>query len=168
MFTQRPAEMVASIALGDEVEERVRGRIIISTTTNGTRALRACATAPTVAIAGFLNLGATAKWLTHLSPNRVVLVCAGTAEFAALEDVLAAGALCACLPGMEMDDSAAVVQRAYHDARKDLREAVATSRNGSRLLGHSELRDDVELCLRRDVYDFAAVLDSAGIVRRVE
>ena len=76
---------------------KVRGKTIVSTTTNGTRALRAGAGAKTVLAASFLNLAATAEFLQQLSPAHVVLVCAGTRENTALEDVLAAGALCEML-----------------------------------------------------------------------
>jgi 2-phosphosulfolactate phosphatase len=71
--------------------EKVRGKIIVSTTTNGTRALRACAQAGTVLAASFLNLSATADFLR--GQKEIILVCSGTGEGAALEDVLAAGAL---------------------------------------------------------------------------
>jgi 2-phosphosulfolactate phosphatase len=40
--------------------EKIRGRTIVSTTTNGTRALRACAKAKKILAASFLNLAATA------------------------------------------------------------------------------------------------------------
>ncbi len=73
--------------------EKVRGQTIVSTTTNGTRALRACAGAQTVLAAAFLNLTATAKFVQQLRPTEVLLVCAGTRENIAQEDVLAAGAL---------------------------------------------------------------------------
>ena len=73
--------------------EKVRGKTIVSTTTNGTRALRACAGAPTVLAASFLNLTATAQFIRRLQPAEVLLVCAGTRENIATEDVLAAGAL---------------------------------------------------------------------------
>ena len=73
--------------------EKVRGKIIVSTTTNGTRALRACAGAQTVLAASFLNLTATAQRLRQLQPEQILLVCAGTGENRADEDVLAAGAL---------------------------------------------------------------------------
>src|SRR5471030_2060316 len=43
--------------------EKVSGKTIVSTTTNGTRALRACAGAKTVLAASFLNLGTTADFL---------------------------------------------------------------------------------------------------------
>ena len=71
--------------------EKVRGKTIVSTTTNGTRALRACAGAKTVLAASFLNLAATAQFIEKLHPAQVLLVCAGTRENMALEDVLAAG-----------------------------------------------------------------------------
>ncbi|HTV75542.1 MAG TPA: 2-phosphosulfolactate phosphatase, partial [Candidatus Baltobacteraceae bacterium] len=67
----------------------VRGKTIVSTTTNGTRALRACAGARTVLAAAFLNLSATADFLREKKFEDVLLVCAGTRENAALEDVLA-------------------------------------------------------------------------------
>ena len=77
--------------------EKVRGKTIVSTTTNGTRALRACAGAKTVLAASFLNLAATAEFIKIIQPAQVLLVCAGTRENTALEDVLAAGALCEIL-----------------------------------------------------------------------
>ena len=73
--------------------EIVRGRTIVSTTTNGTRALRACAGAKMILAASFLNLTATAKFLRQFQPGELLLVCAGTRENMADEDVLAAGAL---------------------------------------------------------------------------
>jgi 2-phosphosulfolactate phosphatase len=77
--------------------EIVRGKTIVSTTTNGTRALRACAGAQTVLAASFLNLTATAQFIRQLQPKQILLVCAGTRENMADEDVLAAGALCEML-----------------------------------------------------------------------
>jgi 2-phosphosulfolactate phosphatase len=77
--------------------EKVRGKTIVSTTTNGTRALRACAGAKTVLAASFLNLTATAQFIRQLQPVELLLVCAGTRENMADEDVLAAGALCEIL-----------------------------------------------------------------------
>ncbi len=73
--------------------ERVCGQTIVSTTTNGTRALRACVGAEAVLAGSFLNLAATAEFLRSNNFATVLLVCAGTGEGVALEDVLAAGAL---------------------------------------------------------------------------
>jgi 2-phosphosulfolactate phosphatase len=85
--------------LGNSPREytEVRGKTIVSTTTNGTRALRACLNAKTVLAASFLNLTATAEFLRRNQFETILLVCAGTGENQADEDVLAAGALCELL-----------------------------------------------------------------------
>jgi len=146
--------------------EKVRGKTIVSTTTNGTRAMRACAGAKTVLAAAFLNLTATAKFLRQLSPARVVLVCAGTREDTALEDVLAAGALCERLLDddgtREISDSAEIAHRTYAQAKSDLAAAVCRSENARRLLGISELRDDVPFCLQHDRYPLVVKRDVGG------
>ena len=85
--------------------EKVRGKTIVSTTTNGTRALRACASAQTILAASFLNLGATAEFLRAKNFQDILLVCAGTRENKADEDVLAAGALCELLLNESFDQN---------------------------------------------------------------
>jgi 2-phosphosulfolactate phosphatase len=60
-----PAELTGSVSfdLGNSprefTKEIVGGRTIVMTTTNGTRALRACAHARKILVSSFLNLGAT-------------------------------------------------------------------------------------------------------------
>jgi len=144
--------------------EKVRGKIIVSTTTNGTRALRACTGAKAVLAASFLNLSATAEFIKKLRPANVVVVCAGTRENTALEDVLAAGALCEMLPG-ELSDSAEIARRVYAQAKSDLAAAVRTSENARRLLAIPELHDDVLFCLQRDVFPLIIQLHTDGTIR---
>lgn len=147
---------------------RVARRTIITTTTNGTRALRACATAEAVAVGSFLNLAATACWVSAHPTRRLTLICAGTGEAAALEDVLCAGALCNLLlaQGGVLDDSAAVAWRAYNAVAADLPAAVKGARNARRLLENSELRDDVAFCLQRNVFELVGLLGADGVVRQ--
>jgi len=72
--------------------EKVNDKTIAMTTTNGTRALRACTRAKTVLAASFLNLRATADCVADA--RELILVCSGTLDQTAYEDVLAAGAMC--------------------------------------------------------------------------
>jgi len=146
--------------------EKVRGKTIVSTTTNGTRALRACAGAKTVLAGSFLNMGATAKFLRESNFENLLLVCAGTGERTALEDVLAAGALGEILLGggtAELSDSAQIALAAFHQTKGDLTRAIGKSENARRLLAIPDLRDDVEFCLQRDIFDFVAALDGDAI-----
>jgi 2-phosphosulfolactate phosphatase len=166
--------------------EKVGGKTIVSTTTNGTRALRAGAGAQTVLAASFLNLTATAQFIRRLQPAQIVLVCAGTRENIATEDVLAAGALCELLSdhfgipdapltpslspfgrgeGVRLNDSAETVLGAWRKAKSNLVAAVSDAENARRLLAIPELRDDVAFCLRQDVYNLIAALGRDGAIR---
>jgi 2-phosphosulfolactate phosphatase len=76
--------------------DRVAGRSIVFTTTNGTRALKRCQEADQILIGCFANLDAVAKAVGK-SGLPVHLVCAGTDGKLSAEDVLCAGALAADL-----------------------------------------------------------------------
>jgi 2-phosphosulfolactate phosphatase len=144
--------------------EKIRGQTIVSTTTNGTRALRACAGAQAVLAGSFLNLAATAKFLNQSPPQALLLVCAGTGEGPALEDVLAAGAL-AGLVGGEYSDATEIAARTFLSAKADLPAAIATSQNARRLLAIPELRADVAFCSQRDLFKIVAVMGPDGAIR---
>jgi 2-phosphosulfolactate phosphatase len=148
----------------------VRGKTIVTTTTNGTRALRACAPAQTVLVGSFLNLAATARRLKQLAPENLLLVCSGTGEQAATEDALAAGALADLIWGDArggIADSAQLAREFYRRFQDDLSAAMIHSANGQRLLASPELRDDVAFCLRRDVFQLVAAMNPAGIIQKI-
>lgn len=149
--------------------DKVSARTIAITTTNGTRALRACAQAKTVLVGSFFNLRSTAEFILKNPPEELILVCSGTFEESALEDVLGAGALADLIwnefAGGAISDSALMARQVYQRAATNLIEAAAQSRNGKRLLSRPELRDDVVFCLRRDVFEFVAVMRD-GIIRK--
>jgi len=144
--------------------EKVRGRTIVSTTTNGTRALRACAAAKIVLASSFLNLAATARFLNQSPQDEVMLVCAGTGDGLALEDVLAAGAL-AGLIGGDYTDATEIAARAFLSAQAGLPAVLAASQNARRLLALPDLRADVAFCAQRDIFKIVTVLDAAGALR---
>jgi len=142
--------------------ERVRDRVVLFTTTNGSRALRACQGARAVLAGAFLNLTATFEVVRQLKSDRIVLVCAGTGTEPALEDILAAGAFVeqwrASGPTPALTDAAAVAWRAWREAAADLMAALADSANAQRLLQQPELQEDVPWCLQRDRFSLAAWL----------
>jgi len=150
--------------------QAVHGRAIAMTTTNGTRALRACHRAWSILVGSFLNLSSTAELLRKEPPRHLLLVCSGTFEQLALEDVLGAGALCDLLWDNYTDgdiaDSAEVARRLFQVEQMDLLAAVARSRNGSRLLANPDLSADVSFCLRRDHFNLVAELAPDGGIRR--
>ena len=150
------------------VAETVRGKTFITTTTNGTRALRACSKAQTVLVASFLNLRATTDWLVAARPAELILICGGTFDEAAYEDILAAGAVADAVwdSAAPVTDSAQVARQVYRAVANDLFGAMKFSRNGRLLLANPALRDDVAFSLQRDTVGFVAMLDKSGEVRR--
>lgn len=149
--------------------ERVAGRRIVMTTTNGTRALHACTGAAAILAASFGNLGATARWLDRHPPSRILLVCAGTLDHASFEDALAAGALADEIWNRTangwVDDAARMVRELFRARRQDLLRAVSEGRNGARLLRLPDLAADVPVCLEPNRFSFVARMASDGCLR---
>jgi len=151
--------------------EKVAGRIIVSTTTNGTRALRAAARAKLVLVSSFLNLQATADFLLKSNPLELLLICSGTYEGPALEDSLAAGTLCDMLWQQlspdQIHDSAEMARRIFLSAKPNFTEAMRGSWNARRLSAISELKADVPFCFQRDVFKLVAVLEKDGSIKQL-
>ena len=122
-------------------------------------------------IGSFLNLRATVNWLRRELPLHLILICSGTHNQAALEDTLAAGALCERLwpyyASGQVADSAEIARRIYPLLQTDLLGAMKHSRNGQRLLSHPELRGDVYFCVQRETLNFVAGLQKDGTVRKL-
>jgi 2-phosphosulfolactate phosphatase len=150
--------------------ERVQGRSIAVTTTNGTRALRACAAAQRVLVGALLNLAASADAILSAHTRHLIVICSGTNEEAGYEDTFAAGALCSLLAektaAVRLSDSAMMAIDVYESCRTNASRVFERSSNARRLLSMPELRDDVGFSFRRDVSKVAAGL-KFGVVRRL-
>jgi 2-phosphosulfolactate phosphatase len=151
--------------------EKVKGRTIVTTTTNGTRALQACKGAAEVLVGAFLNLDAVAVRLVKEQERSIIIVCSGTGEEAAYEDTLASGALCdELLKGGftgRVVDSAQIARAVYLQEQGNLLGVMQRASNGARLLAMPDLMDDVAFCLRRDAMPLLAGMGKDGVVRRL-
>jgi 2-phosphosulfolactate phosphatase len=146
--------------------EIVAGKTLITTTTNGTRALRACANAEHTLVASFLNLTATSDYLRTAKPSQLVIVCGGTYEEAALEDTLAAGAIAESVWDLfdECDDASQAARLLFASA--PVEETLPQAKNAQRLLSLPDLAEDVEHCLQSDRYPFTATVAANGMIQR--
>lgn len=149
--------------------DRVDGKTIVITTTNGSRALRACSHANEVLAGSFLNLTATAAHVQRSTAAHLLLVCSGTGDQAAYEDLLGAGALVDLVQtGFStgnVGDAAKAAREIYQQNHRNLFNAASDSRNGRRLLSLEELRDDVSWCLQRDRFPLVAKLEGGSVVK---
>lgn len=143
--------------------ERVGGRDLVLTTTNGTRALHMCSGADTVLAGSVVNLGAVCEALDGLGVD-AVLVCSGTDRRVSLEDCLCAGLMAQRLGGrFELDDSVRLMESAANDLVErcaGVEGAVRASFHARRLvdLGFGE---DVRDCAMPDRVDCVGEFDPA-------
>ncbi len=166
MGGERHGERIEGFDLGNsplEYRENVRGREIITTTTNGTIALRAVERAATVLAGAILNMGALADYLTAQPPPAILLVCAGTFREAALEDILAAGMLISLLPGVELSDAGQAALALYRQEARDLTGALRRASNGRVLLGKGR-EPEIEWCATASMFPLVARMDCDGVV----
>lgn len=158
---------------GDYRPDTVGGRVIVFTTTNGTRAMEACQLAERVLIGSFVNRAAiiaAVRDTPHLH-----LLCAGTSGKVTREDVLFAGAVVEkLLTGISgnaadspaMNDSAALARDAWRssvieqggEGPRELVEMFAGTQGG-RNLHRVGLAHDLAA---------AAAIDTQSIVPRLD
>jgi 2-phosphosulfolactate phosphatase len=160
---ERQGDPIPGFDIGNSPKEytSLTNRRIVTTTTNGTVALRACERAQRVLVGALLNLDAVAAELRSSSPSEVLFVCAGTFDTFALEDAYAAGRLIAELPGASLTDAAqitAVLAARYPHAL----EALQLARNG-RALSATGRSADVEWCAQVSRYKIMGLMEAAVI-----
>ncbi|MCF8461172.1 MAG: 2-phosphosulfolactate phosphatase [Flavobacteriales bacterium] len=169
---ERDGEVVAGFEFGNSpfsyMNEKIKGREIALTTTNGTRAINIAEKAEaTVLIGSFLNLQALADYILTQGKD-VVIFCAGWKNRFNMEDSLFAGALTNLLltSGKFYSDcdSANASSLVYRTGRKNLMSFLKSCSHRKRL-AHLNLEKDVAYCLQRDVTDVIPVLKDGRLVR---
>ena len=161
---ERHGERIEGFDLGNNPFEytALAGKRIISTTTNGTIALRACERAGRVLVGALLNLAALRDELARSRPADVLLVCAGTFETFALEDAIAAGLLAAEFPDAELTDAAVAAIATAQRFATPL-DGLLAARNG-RALATRGWRDQIEWCAQPSRFGAIGAMDR-GIIR---
>ena len=145
--------------------EKVAGKTVVLTTTNGTHALHLSRAAKKNVIGSFLNLTALSDWLKTQNEN-VLLVCAGWKNNFNLEDTLFAGAVIDQLKtdGYVLDDAALAANDLYQLGKHDINDYLKKTSHGERLkkLG---IQKDIDFCLQVDITTAIPVLDGERLIR---
>ncbi len=141
---------------------RVDGRLIVFTTSNGTRALLAARPATAVAVAAFVNLTAAADWALDQGRNLVV-VCAGELGERSVEDEICAGLLVdrvlSVEPGAVAGPAAAEAAGAARPYAKDLARLAQEAPHARHLATHGR-GPDVAACLTLDRFTMVPIYRS--------
>ncbi|KIL41118.1 2-phosphosulfolactate phosphatase [Gordoniibacillus kamchatkensis] len=143
----------------------VRGRRIIMTTTNGTRAIQKSQRASRVLAGSFLNGRACAAAAFGLQRD-VTILCAGTQDVFSWEDGLCAGMIAEELLTFTeagLNDLGLALLAGYRHEQGDIASALLATASGKRL-ARLGFKDDVLFCSQRNAFDLAPVLQDGVLV----
>ncbi|TDG37866.1 2-phosphosulfolactate phosphatase [Pedobacter changchengzhani] len=169
LAAERNGEVVEGYDFGNSpfsyTTEKVKGKTIVLTTTNGTKALHlAHKRAHQVVIGSFLNLDVLCNYLKSQNKD-VLLLCAGWKDQFNLEDTLFAGAVVEELEDDFdfFDDSSVAAKDLYMLAKNDLRKYLYKSSHSSRL-AKLNIEEDVVFCLQLNICKAIPVLKGERLV----
>jgi len=146
--------------------ERVGGKTLVFTTTNGTRAMHRCRHAARVLLGAFVNFSAICRELAD--DEQIALICAGTDGHVTREDTLLAGAMVDDLARTrkrELNDQAEIAADAWQTAVRLLTDRplgimLRDSRGGRNLIETGQ-ENDIDLAAQIDKFDIVPRLDLA-------
>jgi len=139
--------------------EKVEGKTIAYSTTNGTRLIHIASSAETVVIGAFLNISALSQWLVEQERD-VVLFCAGWKDKFNLEDTVCAGSIGELL--MESGKFSSICDSLHASldlwsiAKSDPLAYIQKAAQRTRLR-EKGLDDCIEFCLQKDFTEIIPV-----------
>jgi 2-phosphosulfolactate phosphatase len=152
---ERAGRKIDGFDLGNSPAEfspaAVKGKTIVCTTTNGTRAILACRKADRVMIGAFVNFSSVCEQLAA-SEGMIHLVCAGTDGQPTLEDTLFAGAVIDYLSAtgdINPNDAGRMAWDSFENHGRILAAAFEVSAGGDNLI-RAGLAGDLKLCAAVD------------------
>ncbi len=169
LAAERNGEVVEGFDFGNSpfsyTREKVEGKSIVLTTTNGTYAIQQARQSHKVVIGSFLNLEAVCNWLAKENKD-VLLLCAGWKNKFNLEDSLFAGAVVNRLKDSfdYFCDSSIASEDLYLLAKDDLRKFLRKSSHSNRLK-ELDIEKDVVFCLQTNICNAIPVLEGDALVR---
>ncbi len=140
--------------------EDVKGKTLVMTTTNGTKALNLSKDADQVLIGSFLNASSTLNYLKKVGKD-VLIFCAGWKGRFSLEDTLYAGYLAELLLGAGFEhnsDSVFVSIGMSNSAKIQGWEDYSANAAHYRRLNSFRNHEDIKFCMKMDQYDLVAGL----------
>ena len=169
LAAERNGEVVAGFDFGNSpfsyIKDKVHGKTVVLTTTNGTHAINVSRGASKIVIGSFLNLRALCDWL-KTQPNDVLLLCSGWKDKVNLEDTLFAGGVVHNLMNedYQLDDSGIAAEDLYRIAKNDLNAYLKKTSHSERLkkLG---IEEDIAFCLQVDITTSIPVLDGERLIK---
>lgn len=130
--------------------EKVEGKRIVLTTTNGTQAIELARGADKVLIGAFFNLDSICRKIIDLDKD-VILLCSGWKNKFNMEDTLFAGAVVKGLNGsFEFAGDSAIAAQDLYEVYEDNMQILIKKSSHSKRLVHLGIEKDALFCLERN------------------
>ncbi len=168
---ERDGEVIEGFELGNSpfgyMNNKVKGKTIAISTTNGTQAIEASRKCSKIVIGSFLNIDVLCEYL--MSQNKdVILLCAGWKNKFNLEDTVFAGAVVHKLTADDSNtidcDSAIAAKHLYELAKDDLFTFLSDSSHRKRL-AKLDLERDIKYCLTSNQCPVIPVMEGKYLVK---
>lgn len=168
---ERHAERAAACDLGNSpaeyARERVTGKTVVLTTTNGTRTFQAVTGAQAIIACSFLNVSAAARWLKRTGLD-ILIICAGRHGRFCLEDAVGGGMLIdrvLSVAGDPIDcsDAATAAHRLLTTYRTDVPGMLRGCEWG-KAITQKGFGADLEICSHVDLTDIVPVMRDGRLV----
>lgn len=168
---ERDGEVIEGFELGNSpfgyMNNKVKGKIIAISTTNGTQAIEASRRASKILVGSFLNIDVLCEYLMAQKKD-VVLLCAGWKNKFNLEDTVFAGAVVEKLTSngnFQVDcDSAISARHLYNLAKHNLFDFLSDSSHRKRL-AKLDLERDIKYCLTPNQCPVIPVMEGKYLVK---
>lgn len=168
---ERDGEVIEGFELGNSpfgyMSNKVKGKTIAISTTNGTQAIEASRKASKILVGSFLNLEILCEYLVAQKKD-VILLCAGWKNKFNLEDTVFAGAVVEKLTSeanFQIDcDSAISARHLYNIAKSDLFGFLSDSSHRKRL-ARLDLERDIKYCLTPNQCPVIPVIEGKYLVK---
>ena len=125
-------------------------KIVLSSTTNGSKVANASKGSPLLIMSGFCNISRSCRMLLD-SGMDVTLVCCGRKGLPVPEDSICAVEMSSILSGSNIPNFS-------HDELI----SICKRSKSYETLRNAELEEDFEICLMRDVFDAVPIFDGVG------
>ncbi len=135
-------------------ENEVKGKKLVMTTSNGTRAIKRFLGNRVVYLAALLNYRFVARSIVE-SGEGTTIVCAGTDGVPCLEDVFCAGSIVKELmcEGYRIDDAARIAYSTYSTYEFDIERMLKKESSHGAYLERIGLGEDLVYCARMNIHD---------------
>lgn len=168
---ERKGQIVEGFDFGNSpysyMKEELKGKEVVLSTTNGTKAINIAKDADTVVIGALSNLDALCDWLIKQNKN-VLCLCSGWQDKFNLEDTICAGAIMEKListGNYTSDEDSSIAAKYLYLSAKDNYMGYLKSSSHRRRLKNLNLNEDIKYCLTPNQTDVIPVLKDGKLVK---